>query len=258
MRTSHVTRVGRLLRGTEAVVSAVLLVAVAIGVTALAQGRGEAAPPPSPGTAAAAASLGAGQSLAAPATTPESSVHPIATPPAELPSPSPTTPPAVTSIPDPTPTERPTPPPTKRPSTPTPPPVPDPNPEPTPRIRTATVAFGQSRALEGITAYLSPREPSQTPICGTSDDPEMQGFTEAVSYDLRITWTDPSDANEPWIAVGKTPYNTLWFEPEGRSFKSGADYVFSTCKRPADSSSAMIEVQTPHNDPPRIYRWYFK
>lgn len=256
MRAPHVTRVRRLLRGTEGVVSAVLLVAVAIGVAALAQGRGEAAPPPSLSAAAAAASGAYAQSLAAPATTPEWSVHPVPTPQVELSSPSPTAPPAVTSIPDPTPTERPTAAPTKRP--PTPPPVPDPNPEPTPRIRTATVAFGQSRTLEGITAYLSPREASQTPICGTSDAPEMQGFTEAVSYDLRITWADPSDANEPWIAVGKTPYNALWFEPEGRFFKSGVDYVFSTCKRPADSSSAMIEVQPPGNDPPRIDRWYFK
>jgi hypothetical protein len=84
----------------------------------------------------------------------------------------------------------------------------------------------------------------------------MQGFTEAVGYDLRITWSKPSEASEPWIGVGSTPFNVLWFDPEG-SFKSGVDYVFETCHRPADSDRAKVVI-SPDGAPPRQFEFTFR
>ena len=43
----------------------------------------------------------------------------------------------------------------------------------------------------------------------TSDDPERQGWTEVVSYEISMTWPDAGDAEEPWVAVGSKPWNVL-------------------------------------------------
>lgn len=153
------------------------------------------------------------------------------------------------------PTLDPTPSPTATPAPATPKPTPkptakpthDPAPEPTPRLGIASGSFGQTLTVDGVKVRMDRRAPSQDPTirCGLTDDPEMQGFTEVVSYDLRITWPDPADASEPWIAVGATPFNVLWFEP---TVRSGVDVVFTTCKRPADSFKAMVEL-APNGDP---------
>ncbi len=166
--------------------------------------------------------------------------------------------PTLEPTPDPTATPAPaTPKPTPRPTPkPTPKPTHDPAPEPTPWIGTDSGSFGQTLTVDAVQVRLDRRGPSQDPQirCGTSDDPERQGFTDVVSYDLRITWPDPGDASEPWIAVGSDPYNVLWFEP---AVASGVATVFSTCKRRADSFNAMVEW-SPNGGPMRLFRFSFR
>ena len=87
-----------------------------------------------------------------------------------------------------------------------------------------------------------------------TDDPDRQGWTELVSYELTMTWPDAGDAEEPWFAVGAKPWNVLQFDGPS-PFKSGADYVVSTCHRPSDSDKVMVEISPPGT--PTIYRWYF-
>lgn len=177
-----------------------------------------------------------------PAPTPQLGASEVATSPASSePTLEATADPTATPVPaTPKPTPRPTPRPTSNPTH-------DPAPEPTPRLGTASGSFGQTLSVDGVKVRMSLRDPSQNPPinCGTSDDPAMQGYTDIVSYDLRITWPDPADATEPWIAVGATPYHSLWFDPQ---VASGVDVVFATCKRPADSFKAMVEL-APNGDP---------
>ncbi len=68
-------------------------------------------------------------------------------------------------------------------------------------------------------------------------------------------WPHAGDAEEPWVAVGEKPWNALTFDGPS-PFKSGADYVVSTCHRPADSDDVMVEISPP-GSPIIDYRWYF-
>jgi hypothetical protein len=159
-----------------------------------------------------------------------------------------------------TPTAKPTAQPTAKPTTkptakPTAKPVVGSEPEGTPKITTAKGSFGQTLTVQGITVTMTRREPAPgLATCGTSDDPQKQGYTEAVAYELTMTWPKASSAETPWIAVGKDPYFVNWFDPE--PVKSGVTHVFATCKRPADSYKAMVEISPP-GSPIIYYRWYF-
>ena len=247
------------------------LVGVLVVVGALAwvlAGRGGAAAapdePPTPPIVATVASPDASDGPAAtdaathspsptiptPAATPAEPSTPAMTPTDKPATPDPTAVP--TPRPTPAPTQKPTPKPTPKPTA---KPTHDPAPEPTPRIWSASGPFGQTLTLDGIKVRMAVRATAEPINCGTSDDPEMQGFTEPISYDLRMTWPDPGDASEPWIAVGSTPYNVLWFEPS--PIKSGVATIFSTCKRPADSVKAMLEI-SPEGTPIRSYRFTFR
>ncbi|HUQ77304.1 MAG TPA: hypothetical protein VM427_00340 [Patescibacteria group bacterium] len=203
------------------------------------------APSPPPSDAASAPRL---ESPAVEASSPPGASVVTAAPTIE-PTLEPTPRPTATLVPaTPGPTPKPTPRPTPKPIPgPTAQPTHDPAPEPTPRLGTASGSFGQTLTVDGVTVRMDRRQPSQDPTirCGLTDDPEMQGFTDVVSYDLRITWPDPADASEPWIAIGSTPFNVLWFDP---TVRSGVDIVFSTCKRPADSFRAVVEF-APNGDP---------
>ena len=88
-----------------------------------------------------------------------------------------------------------------------------------------------------------------------TDDPDRQGWTEVVSYELTMTWPDAGDAEEPWFAVGAHPWNVLQFDGPS-PFKSGADYVVTTCHRPSDSDKVMVEIAPP-GSPLIYYRWFF-
>ena len=237
-----------------------LVFLVVVGAIAwLLAGRttpGAAGSPIDPAAVAAASSAPSTTSTAPAPTSdiPESAGPEATPPPAPSDTPTPPMPPADPTVaPTPHPTAIATPDPAapqptpKATPKPTPKPTHDPAPEPTPRIGTVSGSFGQTLTVDGIQVRMSLRDASQNPsiTCGTSDDPEMQGYTQIVSYDLRITWPDPGDASEPWIAVGATPYHVLWFDPQ---IASGRDVVFATCKRPADSSKAMVEL-APNGDP---------
>jgi hypothetical protein len=39
-------------------------------------------------------------------------------------------------------------------------------------------------------------------------------------------------------------------------FRSGSDYIVSTCHRPSDSEAVMVEI-SPLGSPLIYYRWYF-
>ena len=51
------------------------------------------------------------------------------------------------------------------------------------------------------------------------------------------------------------PWNVLQFDGPS-PFKSGADYIVSTCKRPSDSDKVMVEISPP-GSPMNLVRWYF-
>lgn len=136
----------------------------------------------------------------------------------------------------------------------TPPPLPDPAPEGTPIITTARGAFGDARTIEGVrvTAIAIEPDPGLANLCAT-DDPERQGWTELVAYRITITWPDPGDAQEPWVAVGTRPWNVLSWEP---AVTSGVPTTLTTCHRPGDSGTIMVEL-SPSGSPIIYYRWYF-
>jgi hypothetical protein len=138
---------------------------------------------------------------------------------------------------------------------PTPAPVPDPRPEGTPAISTASGSFGATLVVRGISVTLdhAAPDPSLANLC-RSDDPERQGWTELVAFSLTMTWPDPSDAQEPWVAVGSRPWNVLSFEP---SVASGRTVVVTTCRRPADvDPDEKVEI-SPAGSPMQLVRWYF-
>ena len=235
-----VTALLRAAREGASVIGVLVVVGAMVWLLAGRDSSGAVATASTPPLVAAATDVPSSVTLD-PASTPRLDASAAATP-------ADTSEPALEPTPDSTatsapPTPKPTPKPTPRP---TPRPTHDPAPEPTPRLGTASGSFGQTLTVDGVKVRMDRRDPSQDPTirCGLTDDPEMQGFTDVVSYDLRITWPDPADASEPWIAVGSTPFNVLWFEP---TVRSGVDVVFSTCKRPADSFKATVEL-APNGD----------
>ena len=173
--------------------------------------------------------------------------------------------------PEPTPTPRPTPEPTPDPTPrptdgrrqahpkptpkPTAKPTHDPTPEGTPRISTKSGSFGQTLTVRDIAVRVAKTSPKEGSIRCVTDDPDRQGWTDVVSYELSMTWPDASDAEEPWFAVGSKPWNVLQFDGPS-PFKSGADYIVSTCKRPSDSDKVMVEISPP-GSPMNLVRWYF-
>jgi hypothetical protein len=70
-----------------------------------------------------------------------------------------------------------------------------------------------------------------------------------------MTWPDPGDAEEPWVAVGSKPWNILAFDGPS-PFRSGSHYIVSTCHRPSDSDKVKVEISPP-GSPLIYYRWYF-
>lgn len=152
----------------------------------------------------------------------------------------------------PKPTAKPTPTPTPQP---TPKPEPDPEPEGTPIITTASGSFGQTLDVQGIRVLVDTTAPKEGALACVSDDPDRQGWTDLTSYTLTMTWPDASEAQEPWFAVGKQPWNVIQFDGPS-PFKSGADYIVTTCRKPGDSNKVMVEISPPGS--PLIYlRWYF-
>lgn len=192
---------------------------------------------------------------------PTTVLEPSPTPePAETPAPPATTAtPTANTTPDHTPTATPvsaTPKPTPK-STPKPTPKPthDPAPEPTPVVFRDSGAYGQTLSAGGVTAYLQQRaqNPDPTMRC-VSGDPDWQGYTEKTSFDLRMTWSNPSEAMEPFVGAGSAPYfYVIWWE---RPFESGADNVVTVCTRPGDAAKALISVES-NGGPPRSYRFTF-
>lgn len=166
--------------------------------------------------------------------------------------------PALAPTPDPTATPAPaTPKPTPRPTPkPTPKPTHDPAPEPTPAVFRDSGRFGETLSAGGVSAYLQQRAPNPDPsINCVSGDPDWQGYTEKTSFDLRMTWSNPSEAMEPFVAAGSSPYfSVIWFDPG--QFKSGATHLVTVCTRPGDSAKAMVTVES-NGGPPRSYRFIF-
>ncbi len=245
---------GRAIRGG----GSILIVVATVGVLAfLLAGRSGStgAGPSAPPAEIAAASVGAG---GLPSIDP-SGLGVDAEPSVAADSPSPelvTPPPAATPEPTPDPTAKPTPDatpaPTKRPATPTPRPTHDPAPEPTPWVGKVSGSFGSTLTVGGVSARLTERTPSSEVTCGNGS---MADYTEAVSFDLRMTWSDSTDVIEPFLGVGGAPYYYVnWFDPAG--WHSGVTYVVSSCVRPGDTAKALIETAS-NGGPPRTYRFSF-
>ncbi len=226
------------------------LVALLVGVLVLAllglrgTTADQAPPPSSLPTAVAGAAVAA---TASPAATEvveasaEPSLGPSAPPSAE--------PTAALPASTPKPTAKPTPKPTAKPTH-------DPTPEGTARITTKSGSFGQTLIVQGVTARVAKTATQTGALNCVTDDPDRQGWTEVVSYELTMSWPDVGDAEEPWVAVGAKPWNVLNFDGPS-PFKSGADYIVSTCHKPGDSDKVMVEISPP-GSPLIYYRWYFR
>jgi hypothetical protein len=236
---------------------AVILVAAAVVAFAGLGNRG-----PVPVESAAPTPVGVVEGVAAVPSADPSESAPASAPPTPSPAATPTTAPtpvptaAPTAVPTAEPTVEPDPDPTPRP-TPrrTPRPTHDPTPEGTPRITTASGSFGETLTVQGIKVRVAKTDPRTGAITCTTDDPDRQGWTEVVSYELRMTWPDADDAEEPWVAVGAKPWNVLQFDGPS-PFRSGAEYVVTTCHRPKDSDKVMVEISPP-GSPAIHFRWYF-
>jgi hypothetical protein len=232
--------------------SLVFLIGVGVVVAGLG---GRTALPDASSPAPSAVAIGAVSTEAADPTaapSPSPTVGPTAAPTAE-----PTAPPTAEPTaepPDPTakPTQKPTAKPTAKP---TPRPTHDPAPEGTPKITTKSGSFGQTLTVQGIDVRVAKTTAYEDAIRCVTDDPDRQGWTEVVSYELSMSWPDAGDAEEPWFAVGAHPWNALQFDGPS-PFKSGADYIVSTCHRPSDSDKVMVEISPP-GSPIIYYRWYF-
>ena len=81
----------------------------------------------------------------------------------------------------------------------------DPKPEGTPKITKRSGSFGQTLSVQGIEVRVARTAPHEGAISCTSDDPERQGWTEVVSYELSMTWPDAGDAEEPWSRSAPSP-----------------------------------------------------
>jgi hypothetical protein len=110
-------------------------------------------------------------------------------------------------------------------------------------------------SVQGIEVRVARTAPHEGALNCTSDDPERQGWTEVVSFEISMTWPDAGDAEEPWVAVGSKPWNVLTFDGPS-PFRSGSDYVVTTCKRPSDSDKVKVEISPP-GSPIIYYRWHF-
>lgn len=226
------------------------LVVAVIGLGSRTADRSAAPAPSFVAVVGAAATDTAGLPTASP--TPESSTatDPIAA--ASTPTAEPTPAAAAEQTPaaaaTPKPTARTTPRPTPRPTH-------DPTPEGTPRITSRSGSFGQTLTVQGVTARVARTAARDGALSCVTDDPDRQGWTELVSYELRMSWPDAGDAEEPWVAVGSKPWSVLQFDGPS-PFKSGADYVVSTCHKPADSDKVMVEISPP-GSPLIYYRWFF-
>ncbi len=65
----------------------------------------------------------------------------------------------------------------------------------------------------------------------------------------------PATPRSPGSRSAPKPWNVLQFDGPS-PFKSGSDYVVTTCKRPTDSDKVMVEISPP-GSPIIYYRWYF-
>lgn len=242
--------------GARGIGSTVAVVAV-VGVMAfLLAGRdgpaaSTVAPSPTPGPVAAAGASAAIE----PAPTPDPIETAAPSTLLETPQPAITSAPEPTAEPTPDPTPRATPKPTPRPTPkPTPKPTHDPAPEPTPIVYRDSGAFGSTLSAGGVTAFLAKRAPNPDGSinCGLSSD--YPNHTEKVSFDIRVTWSKPSEAMEPFVAAGSAPYyNVIWWD---ETFASGKDLVVTVCTRPGDSAKARVEFES-NGGPPRSYRFSF-
>jgi hypothetical protein len=241
---------GRAARGG----GSILAVLVAVGVIgALLAGRDGAAAPAAPSaTPPIVAAVGASPTSGDP--TPSAAAIPSLV--AETQSPELTS--APTPLPEPTtdPTPAATPRATLKPTPkPTPQPIHDPAPEPTPTVFTKSGSFGSTLAAGGVEVFLDRHAPSSDPTC-VSSDPALQGHTQVVSFELRITWSKPAEAMEPFIGVGAKPwFSVQWYDPSG--FRSGGTYVWSTCVRPGDTDPAVVSFES-NGGPPRSYRFTYR
>ena len=231
--------------GTLRIVAVMVVVIVVVAIRS--QTADQSASPPPVGVAGAVASSASEPSASASA--PIRSSDPTVTL-SDAPSPNPTSYAAPTPMLEPTP--KPTPKPTAKP---TPKPTHDPTPEGTPRITTRSGSFGQTLTVQGVTARVARTSAREGALACVTDDPDRQGWTEVVSYELTMTWPDPGDAEEPWFAVGSKPWNVLQFDGPS-PFRSGADYIVSTCHRPADSDKVMVEISPP-GSLTIYFRWFF-
>ena len=240
-------------------VSVLFLLAVGLVVVSLGSRTalpGASGPPPA--AAVGAVSTPAAEPTETPTATPSPSPTVEPTPAATAePSATPTPePPAATPRPTAAPTAEPTARPTAKPTPkPTPKPTHDPTPEGTPKITTKSGSFGQTLTVQGIEVRVAKTAARDGSLNCVTDDPDRQGWTEVVSYELTMTWPDAGDAEEPWVAVGAHPWNVLQFDGPS-PFKSGADYVVTTCHRPSDSDKVMVEISPP-GSPIIEYRWFF-
>ena len=243
------TPIRRLVSGTGGVLRIVALLVGALVIAVYGLGNRSVDPTAPPSIPPAAIVGAATASALEPSTAPP---EPTATPTVE-PSDA-ATPTAIEPTPEPTPnaTPKPTPKPAPKP---TPRPTHDPAPEGTPRVTTASGSFGQTLTVLGVTARVARTAAQAGALSCVTDDPERQGWTEVVSYELVMTWPDAGDAEEPWVAVGSKPWNVLDFDGPS-PFKSGSHYVVSTCHRPSDSDKVKVEISPP-GSPLIYYRWYF-
>lgn len=184
--------------------------------------------------------VAAGTSTQGAGTTEPTAASPTAAPPTAAPTLEPETTPAPRLKPTPRPTPKPT-----------PKPVADPNPEPPYRTYTARGAYGATIGLQGMTVRLVPVDPGIFPLRCTTDDPERQGWSQSVSFELTMTWKDPSDADHPELIAGKAGYGVVAFSEN--AIRSGVPVIVTTCKRPADPDMAVVAFA--YRDSLDQYRW---
>jgi len=251
MSNQSLSPMSRFVTGFGGVVRIVVIVVGVIAVAVVGLGSRAANPTgsPSPSLVAGFGALPSAADSSTPTPAPASTAAPtvalsetIAASPTPLPTAAPT------AAPTPKPTPKSTPKPTPRPTH-------DPTPEGTPRITTKAGSFGQTLTVQGVSARVAKASPQDGALACVTDDPDRQGWTELVSYELTMTWPDAGDAEEPWVAVGSKPWNVLQFDGPS-PFKSGTDYIVSTCHRPSDSDKVMVEISPP-GSPLIYYRWFF-
>jgi hypothetical protein len=224
----------------------VVVVFVALGAV-LVLGRPGTAGPADPDPSALETAVAAAQASTVPTGTgvatmaPSTGAEPASPTPAQEPLPTP-------ALPTPAP---PTPAPTVKPTT---KPVADPLPEGTPIISTARGSFGQTLVVDGVALRIvrvAP-DPSLMNLCW-SDDPERPARSTLASFELTMTWPDPRDASEPWVAVGRKPWHATGWEPR---IASGRPSIVTTCVLPDETAPSVKIEWSPDGSPIRYLRWY--